>query len=137
MLDKDASQKWLPRERILKSYLDSLSPPELLKARPDYWALRFAAGVGRALGIKNNYDPSQLRDDLGRWADSGGNSKRPAAFALDKFAGRRRGNEAECDAQYKLDSAICRMVRTSLRWEQAMKRRAACISGYPLPPLNF
>jgi hypothetical protein len=48
-----------------------------------------------------------------------------------------RGNEAECDLQYKRDKLICNLVRTYLCWAQAAERYAACLSGRPIPQLRF
>ncbi len=48
-----------------------------------------------------------------------------------------RGNEAECDLQYKRDKLICNLVRTPLCWAQAAERYAACLSGRPIPMLRF
>ena len=48
-----------------------------------------------------------------------------------------RGNEAECDLQYKRDKLICNLVRTRLCWAQAAERYAACLSGRPIPMLRF
>jgi hypothetical protein len=48
-----------------------------------------------------------------------------------------RGNEAECDLQYKRDKLICNLVRTPLCWAQAAERYAACLSGRPIPQLRF
>jgi hypothetical protein len=84
--------------------------------------------------IKGGFDPSQPRDDLGRWSD-GADNLSPSGFADQQVAAK--GTEAACEAQYKLDSAICRIVQSALCWQRAMARRAACVSGYPLPPLNF
>jgi hypothetical protein len=84
--------------------------------------------------LKAGFNPDQARDEFGRWSD-GGASSSENQNADSRFAAK--GNEAACEKQYKLDSAICRLVQTNLCWRQAMARRAACISGYPLPPLNF
>jgi hypothetical protein len=107
------------------------------------------------------FDPSQPRDDHGRWTDTGGGQRtaEPAATeatgtraetfpnetgsgATSSVANRAitlaaRGSVEKCEAQYEADSKLCRIVKTPLCWEQAMKRRAACVSGYDLPPLNF
>jgi hypothetical protein len=79
------------------------------------------------LAIKAGFDPDQPRDELGRWTNGGADSFETAA----------RGNEAECDAQYKRDTLICNMIRTPLCWEQAMERYQACLSGRLIPPLRF
>jgi hypothetical protein len=132
-------QRWQPQEAILRAHLDSLSPDELRQVRPSYYWLRFGRKAWALHQTrKANFNPDQPRDDQGRWAENGNEwsqSQRDGNFNLAARTSRQR--EAECEAQYKLDSAICRMVQTQLCWQQAMKRRAACISGYPLPPLNF
>jgi len=106
---------------------------EAIKLKCDIAAIRADLKFARlTAALKAGFNPDQARDERGRWSDGGATS---AESANNRFAAR--GNEAECEAQYKLDSAICRLVQTNLCWRQAMARRAACISGYPLPPLNF
>jgi hypothetical protein len=127
------SQKWQSRAEILKSAQASDFDSTLQRLRVELEAVKRAY-------YARKFDPDQPRvpagnSDGGQWTSGGGGV---VGGQTDVSAARRvQGREAECDAQYKLDSAICRMVRTPLCWEQAMKRRAACISGYPLPPLNF
>ena len=99
----------------------------------------------RALGRK--FSENQLRvpagnPDGGQWvtdAEEEGSSIATVAAPTDVSAARRRSgiSEAECDAQYKQDKLICNLVRTPLCWAQAAERYAACLSGRPLPPLNF
>ena len=72
------SQRWQSREKILKAYLDSLTPYELLRVRPDYWALRFGPGaVRREHARKANFNSNQPRvpagnPDGGQWTSEGG-----------------------------------------------------------------
>lgn len=104
-----------------------------IKLKCDVAAIRADLRFARLMAaLKAGFNPEQVRDELGRWSDGGATSSENAD---NRFAAR--GNEAECEAQYKLNSVICRLVQTNLCWRQAMARRAACISGYPLPPLNF
>lgn len=77
--------------------------------------------------------PKGSGDESGRW--SGGAMTVAARENATVLAAR--GNAEKCEAQYEADSKLCRIVKTPLCWEQAMKRRAACISGYDLPPFNF
>jgi hypothetical protein len=130
-------QRWQSREEILKAHLDSLAPDELLHVRPDYWALRFGPALKGPHACK--YDPNQPRDDHGRWVNAGGevaeNRDKPSSSIM--IAARRRVNEAECDAQYKLDTFKCNLVRTPLYWASANERYAACLSGRPIPQLRF
>lgn len=132
------SKRWQSREEILKAHLDGLSPDELLCVRPDYWALRFGPSASRSYYV-GKYDPNQPRDDRGRWVDAGGdgtaNRNRPLSPIT--IAARRNINEAECDAQYKLDTFKCNLVRTPLCWASANERYAACLSGRPIPQLKF
>jgi hypothetical protein len=109
----------------IKSKLDDLRN-ELMAVHRDRLFQKFM----RALAAK--FDPSQPRDEIGRWTSAG---TAEAAASVTQIAAR--GTIAECEAQYQKDSAICRIVRTATCWKQAMARRAACVSGYPLPPLNF
>lgn len=106
---------------------------------------------GEWCGIKAGFDPGQPRDDRGRWSGEGGGgvlveapvgndlsasrNRTGVTGATDFSAARRR--TSDCDAQYERDAVICRLVQTPLCWQQAMTRRAACISGGPIPPLNF
>lgn len=60
--------------------------------------------------------------------DNGGN--------ITTAAGTRM-SEAECEAQYEEDLAICRRVRLDACYGQAMARYSACTSGHQIPPLNF
>lgn len=73
------------------------------------------------------FNPDQPRDDDGRWTAAGGDQ-------VDIVA---RGNEAECDQQYKRDTVICNLVRTPLCWAQAADRYGACLAGRRIPQLRF
>ena len=98
--------------------------------------------------LSRKYEPDQPRDDIGRWTNDDRHSPVNAEDFLPANIGTvgaaqsniriaARGSIAECEAQYERDSRICRIVKTATCWSQAMARRAACVSGYPLPPLNF
>jgi hypothetical protein len=103
-------------------------------------------------GIKAGFDPNQPRDDRGRWSgETTGGDLFVEVPARTRFSDPRRRTEpptatdfsaarrrtTDCDTQYDRDAMICRMVQTSLCWQQAMMRRAACVAGSPIPPLNF
>jgi hypothetical protein len=79
---------------------------------------------------KAGFDPAQPRDDQGRWT---GNS---ASDSTREFSVAAK-NAAECDFQYKLDTAMCNLMRTPLCWAQAAERYGACLAGRPLPQLRF
>jgi hypothetical protein len=131
------TQRWQSREEILKAHLDNLTPDQLLHVRPDYWALRF--GPASRTYDARKYDPDQPRDDHGRWIDAGGagTANRTEVPSSTVLAARRGVNEAECDAQYKLDTFKCNLVRTPLCWASANERYAACLSGRSIPQLRF
>jgi hypothetical protein len=123
--------RWQSRAEILKKH----------QVRPDYYWLRFGHDAWQREQA-HKYDPDQPRvpagnPDGGQWMNAAGGQRPDIDGGVNVAARISRQRELECEAQYKLDSAICRIVRTPLCWEQAMKRRAACISGYQLPPLNF
>ena len=71
-----ASRRWQSRAEILKSHLDSLSAAELLRVRPDYYALTHGWDfVNRR--FKANFNPNQSRvpagtPDGGQWTGEGG-----------------------------------------------------------------
>lgn len=94
-----------------------------------------------AIDELRKYDPDQPRvpggnPDGGRWtSDNGAHDATRDANTV--VAARRKQNEAECDMQYKLDIALCRMVRTPLCYARAMDRYVACMGGGPIPPLQF
>jgi hypothetical protein len=84
-------QRWQSRGEILKAYLDSLSPLELLRVRPDYYALtygwdfekrRYAQGrlaLYEALEERAGFNPNQPRvpagsRDGGQWTSGRGSS---------------------------------------------------------------
>jgi hypothetical protein len=103
----------------------------------------------RRLRVKYSADQPRSpkgNPDGGRWMKEGGGvgGKDPAlgnarGEMTDIGAARRRSgiSEAECDAQLKQDKFICNLVRSPICWAQAMERYGACLSGRPLPPLNF
>jgi hypothetical protein len=106
---------------IVKSELSRLKR-ELIDVKAELKWRRFVD-----FAMKAGFNPDQPRDEFGRWTSGGAAS----------FETATRGNEAECDAQYKRDTLICNMVRTPLCWEQAMERYQACLSGRFIPPLRF
>jgi hypothetical protein len=57
-------QRWQSRAEIAKNYLDSLSPEELLRVRPHYWALRFGPAASASTSSKD-YNPDQPRVPAG------------------------------------------------------------------------
>jgi hypothetical protein len=72
-------QRWQSRAEILKSYLDSLSPAELLCVRPDYYALRFGPGAVSRSDTRK-FNPNQPRvpagnPDGGQWTSGGNGSE--------------------------------------------------------------
>jgi hypothetical protein len=127
-------RRWQSRQEILRDYLDSLSPDELLRELPyEYW-LRFSP-------YARKYDPNQPRDDRDRWADAGTGSL--TNNSLESFsAARRRGRSvAYCMAQYAVDGLLCNSIKPASRaaacWKQATERLGNCLAGRPIPPLNF
>ena len=130
-------KRWQSREEVLKAHLDSLTLDQLLHVRPDYWALRF--GPASRTYDARKYDPDQPRDDYGRWVDAGGagTANRNEVLSSTVLAARRGVSEVECDAQYKLDTFKCNLVRTPLCWELANERYAACLSGRPIHNSDF
>ena len=130
-------RRWQSRQEILKAHLDSLTPDQLLRVRPDYWAVRFGPASRAKFAYK--YDSNQPRDDHGRWinADGDGSANRDKPPSSGIMAARQRANEADCDSQYKLDTFKCNLVRTPLCWAAANERYAACLSGRHIPQLRF
>jgi hypothetical protein len=141
------SQRWQSRAEILKAHLDCLSTQELLRARPSRYWHRFGLPAWQR-EYARKYDPDQPRDDHGRWVDTGADDGSnnpdgtpagdlPVSFA----AARRRGRSmAFCMAQYAVDGLMCNSVELSRQracWTQAAERLGNCLSGRPIPPLNF
>ena len=140
------SNRWQSREEIVKEHLDSLSPSELLQVRPDYYWLRFGLGA-RNRDHARKYDPNQPRVPSGnpgggQWTTEGG-SEDIADNPLESFAmARRRGKStAYCVAQYAIDGLLCNSLQPASRRAicrgQAAERYANCLSGRPIPPLNY
>lgn len=99
-----------------------------LRIRYEVSAIRFELKLRKFIrAIKAGYDEDEPRDDDGKWT----------AIGSDQIVLAARGNEAECDRQYKQDIVICNLVRTPLCWAQAMERYAACLAGRPIPQLRF
>jgi len=109
---------------------------ELLRAIGDLMA------EARSEGAVQKYDPDQPRvpdgnPDGGQWINEGSSQGSADNQTNIVVAARRKQLEAECDAQYNRDMALCRMVRTPLCYERAMARYVACMGEEPLPPLRF
>jgi hypothetical protein len=108
---------------------------ELDKCRQALSQIRYEVSAIRAdlkfrkflRAVKDGFDRDEPRDDDGRWTATGADLINIAA----------RGNEAECDLQYKQDTVLCRLVRTPLCWAQAAERYAACLAGRRIPQLRF
>lgn len=88
------------------------------------------------------FDPNQPRVPAGnpgggQWTGEGASAGRGANSTTIVVAARRKQLEAECDGQYNMDIALCRIVRTPLCYERAMARYIACMGEQPLPPLQF
>jgi len=104
--------------------------------------LRHKYSADQPRAPKGKPEGGQWVPDAGKDGDAASASSAPADLRpgpRDVSAARRRSgiSEAECDFQYKQDTFICNLVRTPLCWAQAAERYAACLSGRPLPPLNF
>jgi hypothetical protein len=94
----------------------------------------------RALNLDDvlrKFDPNQPRVAAGTPEGGQWTSQSDDGGASTVFAARTPQTEAECELQFKQGSFICRSVRSSLCWAQAMERLGACLSGRQLPPLNF
>jgi hypothetical protein len=93
--------------------------------------------------LLKDFDPDQPRvpagnPDGGQWTSGGGAAENQDNGNTNTVAAARpKPTELECDAQYERDLIICRMLRSSACYGQAMARYAACISGRPIPSLNF
>ncbi len=143
MPETNLNRKWQSRHDILKAYLDSLSPEELLEVRPDQYTIRFGARGER------KYDPNQPRVPAGRssggqWTDGADNEAlSDDASGMETFgAARRTGRSvAYCMTQYAVDGLLCRSLEPPSRrascWGQAAERLSACLSRRPIPPLNY
>ena len=143
-------RKWQSRGEILKSYLDSLSPMELLEVRSSYYALRFGYETLKR-DSERKYDPNQPRvpagkPDGGQWTSVGAaltpplsqpSSRMPAPYLL---AASGRQSAAYCWNQMQIDMLYCStlpaLVNAACR-AQAMERYSACLAGKRLPPLPF
>jgi len=105
-----APRRWQSRAEILKAHLDSLSPLELLRVRPDLYALtwgwdfenkRYASGrLSLYEERRAGFNPSQPRvpagnPDGGEWTREGGGSLRPVRLA---DAGRTSNQLVATDA---------------------------------------
>ena len=105
------AQKWQSRAEILKSHLDSLSPMELLKVRPSYYAARFGYQTLQR-GGERKYDPDQPRvpagnRDGGQWTSTGGSGEQTSVDKIlekaKKLAASRQSTLSKCiDLCYSL-----------------------------------
>ena len=139
-------RKWQSRPEILKAHLDSLSPSELLKVRPDQYAIRFGS---HNRSSSHKYDPDQPRvaagnPSGGQWTDgSDVESSSEEMLGMETFGAARRSGRsvAFCMTQYAVDGLLCRSLEPPSRrapcWAQAAERLSACLSRRPIPPLNF
>lgn len=152
-------RRWQSRAEILKAHLDSLGPLELLRVRPDYYAMtygwdfknrRYAQGrLARyeELDEKAGFNLNQPRvpagnPNGGQW-ESGTVSGAPTNNPLVTFAAasRRGRSVAYCLAQYTIDNLQCNSVEPASRRAvcrgQATERFSACLVGRPIPPLSY
>jgi hypothetical protein len=114
-----ADRRWQSREQILKAHLESLSPDELLRVRPDYWAQRFGPAGARHRYLRK-YDPDQPRvpagnPDGGQWTSNAdvmdtlvapeipSSTIMPAPYLL----AANRPNAAYCWNQMQIDMLYC------------------------------
>lgn len=143
-------QRWQSRAEILKAHLDSLTPDEVRRVRPDYYWLRFGYEAWKR-NHQRKYSPNQPRvpagnPDGGQWTDGGAElnpgsssslASRPAAYLL---AASGKQSATYCWNQMQIDMMYCATrpppINAACR-AQAMQRYAACLSGKSLPPLPF
>lgn len=95
--------------------------------------IRETLAIARLRIALKMFDPNQPRWPAGQ---SDGGQWRPAEGAIQVAGKLDQRREADCLAQYELDSDLCRMTRSRLCWETAMQRRAACIAGDYVPVLR-
>ncbi len=120
-------------------------------------ATNMEVGLSNATkALERRFDPNQARDELGRWTNESGGGSSPLATAANVVAqavsatagvaGDDAGFTASaaldaCDAQYELDSSLCRMLGSRMSrakcWASASERLAACLAGRPILPLSF
>jgi hypothetical protein len=109
---------------------------DLEKAYRDWASQSVSARWAGAL----KYDPNQPRVPAGN-PDGGEWTTDDAQDSATRYSSRpvlaARGNQAECDLQYKQDTFICQSVGTPLCWSSAMERYAACLAGHQIPPLRL
>lgn len=90
---------------------------------------------------ERKFDPDQPRDEDGRWTDDSGQADAGNLSAAHSDEGSPASatiiKEETCDAQYRLDTFKCNLVRTLSCWRQAAERYGACLAGRPIPPFNF
>lgn len=85
--------------------------------------------------IKAGFDPSQPRDESGRWSDAGTSSADGETDAQPMLASY--SNIEECNFQFKKDLIQCKFTGLRNCYAQAMVRLIACERGHPIPPLNY
>jgi hypothetical protein len=87
-----------------------------------------------ATSLKANFDPSQPRDEQGRWTETGATSGDESfEIAVRKIP----AYEAACTAQYAKDTFHCTMVGSRACHTQAALRYGNCLARKPVPPLNY
>ncbi len=120
-------------------------------------AARSSAAVWKKVSapLETRFSADQPRDGNGRWTSGGASSPlgmltQVAETAISALAGEVGGladnvtgpaTLDQCDAQYELDSSLCRTLGSKLSrakcWASAADRLAACLSGRPILPLRF
>lgn len=142
--EREAEAKRAALHRELKAFY-----AEHLELRGQLAEVKYELAFQRIFRKYNSDQPRVPKGDPdgGQWTKEGGGdgAKDPtpgvAQSEITDISGARRrrsgASEAECDAQFKQDKIICNLVKSPLCWAQAMERYAACLSGRPLPPLNF
>lgn len=114
----------------------------------EFAALRFKAALNAHDDMlrKANFNPGQPRvpagnPDGGQWTDVTEDDRSPDDSLESFSAARRRGRSvAYCMTQYGVDGLLCNSIEQPQRracWAQAAERLAACLSGRPIPPLNY
>ena len=89
----------------------------------------------RKFARKGGYNEEQPRDELGRWTDDGSLATDLSAVRVSRA--KRAALEAYCLAQYAKDTYHCTKARSRACHEQAALRYSNCLTGRPIPPLNY
>lgn len=120
--------------------MDNEISVELARVRWYLAALRFEHAMLRhAVALRRlKYDPNQPRVPAGN-ADGGQWTSQQSSFDSAYSSARRTspGLAAECLSQYRRDTFHCNMVGLRSCHAQASLRYANCLSGLPIPPLNY